>query len=99
MRESSISGPLTPPGQTLTNSRPDAGIWWIPLAASAALVVLKLLLISRININWDEFLFLSHVHSLVRGDLGSVFQTAYTHLFTWLPALGDEMTEIIVARW
>jgi hypothetical protein len=75
--------------------------WAGPLALGACLLVLscKFLLIGRLNVNWDEFLFLTHVHSLVRGELTSVFQTAYTHLFTWLLPLGDEMAQIIAARW
>lgn len=73
----------------------------IGLAGSAciALLIAKLLLIWRININWDEFYFLSHIHALARGDLNQPFQTAYTYLFAWLPHLGhDEIEQILIAR-
>lgn len=65
----------------------------------AALLVAKLMLIWRININWDEFYFLSHVYALTRNELSQPFQTAYTYLFTWLPRLGnDEIKQILAAR-
>lgn len=69
------------------------------LVACLVLLMLKLLLIWRLNVNWDEFYFLSHVHDLVRGDLTLVLQALHTHLFRWLVTLGgDEMREIIAGR-
>jgi hypothetical protein len=73
----------------------------IPLALAATCAVIlaiQALLIWRINVNWDEFYFLAYVHSLIRGEMTGTFQVAYTHLFTWLPAFGDEMGQIIAAR-
>jgi len=64
-----------------------------------AILIAKIPLTWRININWDEFYFLSHVHSLARGDLDLLMQGAYTHLFlwsTWLDA--DEIVEIRLLR-
>jgi hypothetical protein len=59
----------------------------------------KFLLIFRININWDEFYFLSLVHDYLRGTLSGRFQTLHVHLFTWLPALHlDEAGQIIAGR-
>jgi hypothetical protein len=58
------------------------------------------LLSTRLNVNWDEFYFLSHVYSLLRGELDFILLGAYTHLFTWLTDVsGDEMRQIVVARW
>ena len=37
----------------------------------------KLVLLREINLNWDEFYFLTHVHSLARGELPFGLQTAY----------------------
>ena len=71
----------------------------IPVAACLAIVIAKFLLIWRININWDEFYFLSHVHAMVRGELSRTFQMAHTYLFQWLPLLGnDEIQQILAAR-
>jgi len=59
----------------------------------------KFLLAFRININWDEFYFLSLVHDYLRGTLNGRFQTLHVHLFTWLPALHpDEAEQIITGR-
>jgi hypothetical protein len=67
--------------------------------ACAVLLVSKFWLISRLNINWDEFYFLNLVHALARGELTQGLQTAYTRLFGWLPSLrGDEIGQILVAR-
>lgn len=64
-----------------------------------AVLVAKIPLIWRINIHWDEFYFLSHVHSLARGDLDVLMQGAYTHLFAWVTRLGaDEAVEIVLLR-
>jgi hypothetical protein len=93
----------SPPSRPAVAAPPGAHAvsraWIVPLAAVAAFLVAKVFLIWRININWDEFYFLSYVHALVRGDLDLVFQTAFTHLFAWLPGIGgDESAQIIVAR-
>ena len=67
--------------------------------AVIALLIAKILLIWRININWDEFYFLSHVYSLARGDLDLLMQTAYTHLFVWATwREADEIVEIHLLR-
>jgi hypothetical protein len=75
--------------------------WWraSALVACVAILVGKLALVFRVNINWDEFYFLSNVHSLVRGDLALLLQGSYTHLFVWLASLaGDEMLQLHAAR-
>jgi hypothetical protein len=64
-----------------------------------AILIAKIPLIWRININWDEFYFLSHVHSLERGELDLLLQGAYTHLFVWATRLGtDEIGQIMALR-
>jgi hypothetical protein len=68
-------------------------------AACTVLVIYKFALARFLNVNWDEFAFLSLVHELTRGELRAVMQGAFTHLFTWLPAVpGDEMSQIVAAR-
>src|SRR5689334_865406 len=53
----------------------------------------------RRNINWDEFLFLSNIYRTARGETLPLLQTAYVHLFGWLPAIGqNEIDQIMVAR-
>jgi hypothetical protein len=63
------------------------------------ILVLKVLFAFRINVNWDEFIFLSQVYEFERGDLGARFQTAYVHLFGWLTGIGEnEIDQINAAR-
>ncbi len=69
------------------------------VAAVAAILLAKLFLVWRINVNWDEFYFLSLVHSLARGELDLLLQGAYTHLFVWATRLNaDEIGQIIWLR-
>jgi hypothetical protein len=67
------------------------------LATCAGLLAFKFYVAWRININWDEFWFLSFVHSLLRNELTMVMQGGYTHLFTWLPFVGANEADQIVA--
>jgi hypothetical protein len=57
----------------------------------------KVALIARVNINWDEFFYLSHVHEYVRGELARPFQMAHVHLFAWLPKTSPHEVEQILA--
>ena len=70
------------------------------IMASAIGVALtsKLLLAFRSNIHWDEFYFLSMVHDYARGDLATGLQTFHVHLFSWLPWLDGEVSQVIAAR-
>lgn len=71
----------------------------IGLAFCAILLCARFAILRRININWDEFHFLSDVYELVRGQLTVVMQSAYTHLFRWLTLLPqDEIGQIVSAR-
>ena len=68
------------------------------LAAIGIAVASKVLLAFRINVNWDEFYFLSLVHDHARGTLATALQTFHVHLFSWLLAIGGEIAQIIAAR-
>lgn len=62
-------------------------------------LVAKFRLLSLININWDEFLYLSRIHEFDRGELTSAFQTFHVHLFQWLVAIsGSEIDQMLAAR-
>lgn len=70
-----------------------------PLLGCAAILAAKTALIWRININWDEFNFLSHVHELSRGQMVLLLNGAYVHLFEWLTRLDSaEVGQIVAAR-
>jgi hypothetical protein len=69
------------------------------MGALAVTFALKFLLVFRININWDEFYYLSFVQDYLRGTVSDRFQTLHVHFFSWLPAAaGNEIGQIIVAR-
>jgi hypothetical protein len=60
---------------------------------------LKLFLLLRNRIGWDEFYFLSKVHSFQRGELTQPFQTFHVHLLGWVPWIStNEVIQIIAAR-
>jgi len=60
-------------------------------------LILKFALIARINVNWDEFYFLELIHQYVRGELAWRFQTFHVHFFSWLPGLGWDVFDQIIA--
>jgi hypothetical protein len=66
-------------------------------AAILATLALKFVLIARISVNWDEFYFLELVHQYARGELAIRPQTFHVHLFSWLPHLGWDVIDQIVA--
>jgi hypothetical protein len=77
-----------------------ASFCYVLLAGSAVLVLAKLNIAFLYQINWDEFAFLSHVHSYLRGDLGLALQTFHVHFFGWLAGVsGGETEQIVAARW
>lgn len=81
----------TPPTDTLAVR--------VAALACALIFAIKLILLRRINVNWDEFYFLSHVYDYVRGSLAQPFQTAYVHVFTWLTRVpGNEVAQVVAAR-
>ena len=81
-------------------SEPSSAAWsWLAVSAIAVLLALKFRLIFLQNINWDEFFFLSHVHSALRGDFAVLLQKLHVYAFAWLPYVsGNEVTQVIVAR-
>ena len=90
-------------GSTLSATRGrdrlDTALAALTLAACVAVIAYKFLLVRRLNINWDEFWYLSFVHERARGELTLVLQGAYTHLFGWLPAIaGNEVDQVVAAR-
>lgn len=68
-----------------------------PAIALALVLALHLHLVFTRSINWDEFYFLSQVHSFARGELNMPLQTFHVRLFAWLPALGLPGVDQIVA--
>jgi len=62
-------------------------------------LALRLYFVFSIDINWDEFYFLSNVHDYINGRLERSLQTAHVHLFTWLTSISkNEVHQIIAAR-
>lgn len=63
------------------------------------IAVLQLWLVFRLNINWDEYWYLSQIHAYNRGDLATPFQTVHVHLFSWLPAIPfADADQVIIGR-
>lgn len=68
--------------------------WCVALVAVA-----RLYIVTSMELNWDEFLNLSMVYSYARGDLFEILQTAFVHLFAWLPLVSaNEADQLIAAR-
>ena len=62
-------------------------------------LLLKLSLVFRLKVQWDEFYFLSQVYSGIRGSLPSQFQNFHVHFFTWLSLVsGNEVDQVLAAR-
>ncbi|PWE33362.1 hypothetical protein DDZ14_06175 [Maritimibacter sp. 55A14] len=80
------------------------GPGWIDIAlllriGIALAMLLSLHLALTQEINWDEFLYLSQVHSYLRGELTLPLQTVHVHFWAGLPATGgDEIEQIRLAR-
>ena len=62
-----------------------------------AIAIVRLWLAFRLNIHWDEFLFLSQIFDLREGRLGDAFQTFHTQIFRPLLWLPFQETGLIVA--
>lgn len=62
-------------------------------------LVLKFRLNRVLNLNWDEFHFLSKIYIHDRGELGDRFMTLHVHLFGWLRWVSDnEVDQLMAAR-
>lgn len=65
----------------------------------AAVLAAKFFLLWRVNVNWDEFFYLSHVFTLARGESVRILQQGYVHAFAWLADFGNnEMDQVLAAR-
>ncbi len=61
--------------------------------------LLRCPLVFRLNIDGDEFRFLSLVYEYLRGQLGTPLMTIHVYLFQWLPAVStNEADQIVAAR-
>lgn len=76
-----------------------ANLLAIGTASAVLLLLAKAWLNLRLNINWDEFYFLSKVHSHYRGELTTTLQTLHVQFFGWLlDAAQNEISQIVLAR-
>lgn len=65
----------------------------------AILYTARIPLAFRLNINWDEFRFLSLVYDYAEGRLSTALQSSHVHLFQWLVGLGaTEVDQVVAAR-
>lgn len=88
-------GEMTPRGSSLLRDP----VALIAACAAGALLLYKFWLASILNVNWDEFFYLSNLHEHLRGGTTSVLQRGYVYLFAWLPAFSaDEIAQINAAR-
>ena len=78
------------------------GFGWLDLALLALILIalgLELRLVFHLNINWDEFHFLSRIYEHRSGVLSARLQTLHVHLFGWLPAVSmSEVDQVVAAR-
>lgn len=69
------------------------------LVLIAILLLARLHLVFRLNLNWDEFHYLSYVYEHRWGELSRAWQTFHVHLFGWLSRVpGHEVGQLFVAR-
>ena len=73
--------------------------WATAASALVLLSALRLHLMLRLNINWDEFHCLSFVYDYLRDAPLTWRQTFHVHLFTWLDSIAaGEVSQIVAAR-
>lgn len=75
----------------------------MPLLVVAALLLplalVRWRLASTLNINWDEFYFLSRIHTWVRGELTEKLLTFHVHLFSWIGRVSaQEIDQVLALR-
>src|SRR5690606_28601191 len=62
-------------------------------------LLLRARLLTTLNINWDEFYFLSRVHAYLHGALSDRLLTFHVHLFRWVPSTSSsEIQQIFAMR-
>ena len=59
------------PERSSLRSAPGSLAAILPLGACALILLTKLWLVLRINVNWDEFYYLSNVYAYLRGDVAA----------------------------
>lgn len=80
-------------------ARPSRALEYSALCLLALMAAVGLHRVFLINVNWDEFFYLSFVYDHQRGALSSPLQTIQVHLFGWLPWIGGgEVAQVIAAR-
>ncbi|WP_309664137.1 hypothetical protein [Tabrizicola sp.] len=83
--------------KSVSAASPTTGYW--PRGVIFIAFALLLILSFTHNVNWDEFYFLSHVHSYLDGRLDRPMQTFFVHAFGWLDHVpGTEIHQIFAAR-
>ncbi len=82
-----------------TARRVTRGVVVVLVGLLAAGLLARLALVWRTNINWDEFYYLSKVHSYARGELSGRLLTFHVHLFGWVLRLWrSEVDQVLVIR-
>ena len=68
-------------------------------AAFVVFFVLSTALAFRVNINWDEYFYLSHIHAALNGYALRPLQTIHVHPLRWLAQLPlSEPDQVIAGR-
>jgi hypothetical protein len=79
---------------------PDSFVASTLFACTAICLALQAWLATVLEINWDEFYYLSQIYDWRRGELTTALQTFHVHLFGWLTLLGgDEIHQIVIGRF
>ena len=64
-----------------------------------SILCVQAVFIANLNINWDEFLYLSLIFEYSNGTLSKSLQTFYVHFLTWITNLDwDEVQLILLSR-
>ena len=72
----------------------------LSLAAIAACLLLQAWLAVALEINWDEFFYLSQIYDFQRGEMGWALQSLNVHLLGWITSLpGNEIDQVIAGRF
>lgn len=80
-------------------ARRGTAVEWFLAALVILALPLRLHLVFVYEVNWDEFLHLSHVYAYQRGDLTRALQTIYVHAFPWVTLVpGNEVDQVVAAR-
>lgn len=84
-------------------SPPPAPARWLTAGVLAvslvALFVFRQRLSQTLNVNWDEFYFLSKVHLAQRHELTGKLLTFHTHLFGWVTRVdANEVRQVLAMR-